>query len=418
MQKRNTAKRVIDYPGLVILATQGMYYADAAEKIGCSKAAAREYLLKNGWPLNLKRQPKRPYTGSNMSGAGPGESVQIPDVVIIAPEDAASLEQREQLRQAIEERARQKRLEVLRRRDAVTLTLVPDWHARLLRGASVASLCREMQCSPSAFIDMMKRADIDMGQIREHARSKASHPGVQQALQLRLDGWDVNQVAQQLSVSTTTVRNWYRAAGLNLSGERAAAREREQAQEDQERERKSIARYGLTRAQVAAAREDGTLQAWRSQRNAIRQRNLEWDISLAAWLRIWQDSGKMHLRGRGKEDSHILTRIDDTGAYTEDNVHVVCYSDVVRDMRARAVAEGIMQRKQEEGTTGVYLAYPGTAKPWMAKCGRTVIGTLETQEEAIAARADYMDRKANRKAKLKEVGRLHVSGQGSAGLAG
>lgn len=51
-------------------------------------------------------------------------------------------------------------------------------------------------------------------------------------------------------------------------------------------------------------------------------RNIPWEMTFGDWMRIWQESGKWLLRGRGK-GHYCMSRKGDAGAYSPDNVHVV-----------------------------------------------------------------------------------------------
>lgn len=55
------------------------------------------------------------------------------------------------------------------------------------------------------------------------------------------------------------------------------------------------------------------------RRNAI-YRQIGWEITFPQWMKIWQDSGKWELRGRGQ--GYCMARIGDTGPYHPDNVEI------------------------------------------------------------------------------------------------
>jgi hypothetical protein len=50
------------------------------------------------------------------------------------------------------------------------------------------------------------------------------------------------------------------------------------------------------------------------------KRGIGWELSLPEWWRIWQDSGKWELRGRGA--GYCMGRFGDSGPYSVDNVYI------------------------------------------------------------------------------------------------
>lgn len=56
-----------------------------------------------------------------------------------------------------------------------------------------------------------------------------------------------------------------------------------------------------------------------------RRRGIPWCLTLGAWWRIWQDSGKWDDRGRAAE-AYVMARKRDKGAYQVGNVEIVTVS--------------------------------------------------------------------------------------------
>lgn len=54
--------------------------------------------------------------------------------------------------------------------------------------------------------------------------------------------------------------------------------------------------------------------------NAVHSRGIAWEITFPEWCKVWDDSGKYHLRGRG--EGYCMTRIGDTGGYKVGNVEI------------------------------------------------------------------------------------------------
>ena len=62
-------------------------------------------------------------------------------------------------------------------------------------------------------------------------------------------------------------------------------------------------------------------QAFIQQKKNAKKRGIPWEISFKDWLTIWQKSGKLHLRGKGK-GKYCLARYGDKGPYSRINVFV------------------------------------------------------------------------------------------------
>lgn len=55
------------------------------------------------------------------------------------------------------------------------------------------------------------------------------------------------------------------------------------------------------------------------QRENARIRKIQWGLTFKNWWRIWRESGKWHLRGRG-QGKYVMARWDNTDGYCEGNV--------------------------------------------------------------------------------------------------
>jgi DNA-binding transcriptional regulator GbsR (MarR family) len=147
---------------------------------------------------------------------------------------------------------------------------------------------------------------------------------------------------------------------------------------------RTMTKWGLKYGEMKARRKDGTLTAFIQQRNSSGSRGIVWRLSFAEWLDVWLQSGKMALRGRGK-DNYCMSRIKDEGGYVLGNVHIQRNSDNNSQGLAKC-------RNNKAAHAGVWRLYPGLAKPWVAKYSKTLIGFYATEDEASAARQDYVER--------------------------
>lgn len=67
-----------------------------------------------------------------------------------------------------------------------------------------------------------------------------------------------------------------------------------------------------------AAKNPGS--AFMQQKRNAPRRGIAWDLTFSDWWRIWQESGKWHLRGRGK--GYCMARYGDSGPYSVENVYI------------------------------------------------------------------------------------------------
>lgn len=77
------------------------------------------------------------------------------------------------------------------------------------------------------------------------------------------------------------------------------------------------------------------LNDYRSQKSNSITRKIPWEINLSDWWRIWEESGKFNLRGRGKQ-LYCMSRFGDTGPYKKDNVFINLFRDNCRDKKSKA----------------------------------------------------------------------------------
>lgn len=85
-------------------------------------------------------------------------------------------------------------------------------------------------------------------------------------------------------------------------------------------------------------------KAYNIQRSRAGQRGLVM-MSFEEWLTVWEDSGKLSQRGRGK-GKYCMCRNNDTGNYTPDNVFIGLFTDNVSDA-------AIMQERGKHLNKGV-----------------------------------------------------------------
>lgn len=86
-------------------------------------------------------------------------------------------------------------------------------------------------------------------------------------------------------------------------------------------------------------------------------RGIEFNISFDDWLKVWEDSGKLSERGRGK-DKYCMCRVNDIGAYAVDNVFI--------DTNKTNLSDGNIGKVMSEHTKNkISDANKGKERPWL-----------------------------------------------------
>ena len=124
--------------------------------------------------------------------------------------------------------------------------------------------------------------------------------------------------------------------------------------------------------------EGGHAASFRQQKDSAKKRGIQWCLTFGQWFAMWEQSGKLSLRGRGK-DHYVMSRVSDAGGYALGNVHIQLSTENNREYMVKNAG------KRNE-VTGVYLMYPGSSRPWTARLSRKFLGNFTTQQEAVSAR--------------------------------
>lgn len=112
-----------------------------------------------------------------------------------------------------------------------------------------------------------------------------------------------------------------------------------------------------------------------------KRRGIPWRLDFKTWITIWQTSGKLHLRGKGK-GRYVMSRVLDDGAYEHGNVHIQLATENGR--------EAVKKWKgKTKANRGVYLIFPGREKAWLACVNRVRLGYFSSEQEAVQAQITY-----------------------------
>lgn len=190
----------------------------------------------------------------------------------------------------------------------------------------------------------------------------------------------MEQIGQKYGVTRERVRQILRGTcGLPATDGGAAKRgQARKARLRSTRDARYLAKSGCTYDEYCQIRAAGGTRAWQKQKKSAENRAIEWHLSLREWWQLWQDSGKWSERGRGAE-KYVMSRLQDSGPYAIGNVHI----QTLRENSREAV--NVWRGKTKE-FKGVYFAYPGMPRPWIAKWNARAIGSFATQDEAVLAR--------------------------------
>lgn len=206
-------------------------------------------------------------------------------------------------------------------------------------------------------------------------------------VEMFLAGSSQAQIAREFGMSRERARQIIAKKGLTakdgphrrfmLSAKQKAASDAIEA-----KNARSMARYGIGTEEMDAYRAKGLTEAYRQQKNQAKARGIEWLLSFLQWIAIWQESGKLSMRGRGS-GRYVMSRKGDCGPYAVGNVFI-------QTANANSREALVGKRPRIDGAQGVWCLYPGNAKPWVAKFSNKSIGSFSSQEEALQARKAYL----------------------------
>lgn len=123
------------------------------------------------------------------------------------------------------------------------------------------------------------------------------------------------------------------------------------------------------------------LEAFSKQKRNAKRRGIDWILSLDEWLSIWEGSGHIDSRGRGK-GKYVMSRKGDKGPYSVSNVEIITYEKNVSDAR----------RNKPKTFSELSLNTLGCGRGWsfvkggfQVQVAHRYIGKFKTQEAAELA---------------------------------
>ena len=199
-------------------------------------------------------------------------------------------------------------------------------------------------------------------------------------------GMTMQAIGEKYNVTRERVRQVLKRAGVDHScgGQTVQASLKRNAAERSRvaAQARRAEKWGVPFDLLAELRSNGTIRAFEQQRKNSRARGIVWKLTFGQWFAVWQASGKLHLRGRGK-GRYCMSRHRDEGGYELGNVHVqLCTTNS---------SEGFGKaRGKPKAFTGVFCVYPGRELAWLAKVGKVRLGYFASAEAAYEARNDYL----------------------------
>lgn len=151
-------------------------------------------------------------------------------------------------------------------------------------------------------------------------------------------GKTLQAIGDVFGISRERVRQIVSSLGLKRSdgGQTIGANEnRAKKKADRERKFKARAKHlGMSVTELKehlakyGAGSKSPLLKYRSHRQAAKKRGIGWEFNFGTWWRLWQESGKWELRGRGK---YVMARHGDDGPYSKGNVYICTGSQNSKD---------------------------------------------------------------------------------------
>lgn len=249
-------------------------------------------------------------------------------------------------------------------------------------GKSTDEIALELRVRPYAVYRLARVAGISLKRSfktktdpeREARRSKMA--------EMYRQGVTLAKIGEQFGMTRERVRQIIGPLGLNgMNGGASVVAKVRRVSRDNDLEAKCLAKYGLPVAVVRQLRKDRVTRAFQAQRQSAFNRGIAWELSFAQWFAVWQASGKLHLRGRGR-GKYVMSRMSDAGGYELGNVHIQLATENNKD----AVSKW---KGKTKANRGVFCLYPGRELAWLAKVGKTSLGFFRTEQEAAAAREAY-----------------------------
>lgn len=249
-----------------------------------------------------------------------------------------------------------------------------------VNGRSMGQVAEAIGCSRSSLSQYAHRNGITFERPASTLRGSGATQHACEMAAMYQQGVTLARIGEKFGVTRERVRQIIsREFGLcgNDGGQRFVASTRS-APPKETPDQRAMRKWGISHAVWRECKENGLIQAFTEQRSTAAKRAIRFSLTFKQWLSIWEASGKLEQRGRGK-DGYCMSRICDKGGYEIGNVHIKSCVENSREA-VRSWAGKVKKNR------GVFNLYPGRATPWLAKVGKTRLGYFATEAEAVAAR--------------------------------
>ncbi len=261
-----------------------------------------------------------------------------------------------------------------------------DAEIRLLAisGAHVGQVTEQIGCSYAAIHNYAKKHGIEF--TRKRDPKSVERTELMRAMYVQ--GITYQAIGEKFGVSRQCVQQKLEKLGVDCTkgGQRFSARVRRETKMAATM-RRIEAEWGVSYSEWKAYRADKTIAAFEQHRTKAARRCIPFSLTFPQWLAIWQASGKLRLKGRGK-GHYCMSRLSYSGGYEIGNVHIQSCIENSRD------AVKVWQGKPPKEYPGVFCLYPGTKNPWRAGSQGKHAGFYPTQQEAASALAALRTAKA------------------------
>ncbi|HVY08018.1 MAG TPA: sigma factor-like helix-turn-helix DNA-binding protein [Burkholderiales bacterium] len=187
-------------------------------------------------------------------------------------------------------------------------------------------------------------SDQPVGPSGEHPVENRMLPFAGRDAEIRdryLRGETLGSIGKAFGLSAERIRKIVKRYGLDKKNAGLAIRNNRRPRVPQKAPQ-SLRVYGCAAAQLVAFSQEQRQAYLQHRTNARRSQGIDWTLTLAQWVDIWERSGKWAERGQGPL-KYGLARVDVAGAFSAENVRVARNHDSA--MRGRELKSAANQRE-------------------------------------------------------------------------